>query len=544
MNILAFNSGHDGGAALISEGRLQYSLEAEKDDGHRHTYLTASLFARSLEGIEVPDVVAVSGWIKRWFAAAPHPSLINIEAGYLAEGRDGIHTADIVFAGKKVKRFSSSHVRSHIMAAFGMSPFPQGSRCYALIWEGIVGAFYHIDESMNVKKVGDALWSPGTKYLLLYALADPSVPIQDSRVRFENAGKLMALAAYADHSKSPTDADRQLIDSILAVDMSAAAKSQSHKALFAKSSVFNIGVESQAFKDIACHFSEALFDTFCKFADAHLERHLPLVIAGGCGLNCEWNSKWQSSGLFSDVFVPPCANDSGIAIGTAVDAQHHFTGNAKIEWNVYAGDSFIEDVQQDEEGEFARGPLSLVTVCQWLLKGEVIAWVQGRYEMGPRALGNRSMLASPFSALMREKLNGIKQREQFRPIAPICLEEDFHEHFEGANLSPHMLYFQRVKSKVLQAVTHVDGSARAQSVNDSQNHEICQLLREFRRVSGVGVLCNTSLNFKGHGFVNRLSQLLALARDRGIFGLVVGNSFWIHKTHYNGGGFSREPSGL
>ena len=146
--------------------------------------------------------------------------------------------------------------------------------------------------------------------------------------------------------------------------------------------------------------------------------------------------------------------------------------------------------------------------------GDVIGWAQGRYEIGPRALGNRSLLAAPFSVRARDQLNRIKQRETFRPIAPIYLAEDFDLQFENHGYSPYMLNFQRAETSNLNAITHVDGSARVQSVTEDQNPQMYSVLRQFRKLSGVAVLCHTSLNFKGRGFVNHLSQLRDLARNR------------------------------
>ena len=103
---------------------------------------------------------------------------------------------------------------------------------------------------------------------------------------------------------------------------------------------FNAGLDDPEFRNFAGIYSDAIFETFHRFARANLKRRQPLVIAGGCGLNCDWNTKWKETGLFSDVFVPPVANDSGSAIGTAIDAQFRFTGNPKIEWDVYSGCAF------------------------------------------------------------------------------------------------------------------------------------------------------------------------------------------------------------
>ncbi len=154
----------------------------------------------------------------------------------------------------------------------------------------------------------------------------------------------------------------------------------------------------------------------------HLKDRRPLLIAGGCGLNCDWNTKWLNSGLFNDVFVPPCADDSGIAIGLAVDAQRHLTGNANIDWTVYSGESFQHDCCFPDEFECSQ--IDYDKIAGILLAGTVVAWVQGRYEIGPRALGNRSLLAAPFSPVTKAQLNRIKRREAYRPVAPVCLEEE------------------------------------------------------------------------------------------------------------------------
>ena len=524
MRILAYNPCHDGAAVLIENGRLSFALESEKDDGQRYDSISPTLFVRSLAITEPPDVVVVSGYIKG--ARSAKELLRNgTEAGYFDEGPTGTSDSETLFVGRRVRRFSSSHVRSHIMCTYGLSPFPQGQPCYVLIWEGWIGALYHVDEHVVIRKIGDVLSDPGDKYSILYGLADPSLPVSARHwLRGEDAGKLMALAAYG-RRDAPTSEQQGLIESIMSWNKLEFVRSgTSPKAALSSSRFCDIGVESQDFKDLAWQFSAALFDRFYLFAKEHVMQGLPLLIAGGCGLNCEWNTHWRQCGLFADVFVPPCPNDSGVALGAAIDALRHYTGRAKIEWTVYAGDPFIEDVAAPPD--FSCSALNLSDVCLRLLNGDVIAWVQGRYEIGPRALGNRSLLAAPFSTESRDKLNRIKQRESFRPIAPICLEDEFGLHFDHHGPSPHMLYFQRVKSGQLTAITHVDGSARAQSVNDSQNPEICALLREFREQSGVAVLCNTSLNFKGRGFINRMSHLFEFARESGIDGLVVGTRFW------------------
>jgi hydroxymethyl cephem carbamoyltransferase len=131
------------------------------------------------------------------------------------------------------------------------------------------------------------------------------------------------------------------------------------------------------------------------------------------------------------------------------------------------------------------------------------------------------LLAAPFAKSTEIELNRIKEREDYRPIAPVCLHEDAHLHFAGPLDSPHMLYFQRVTNPRLAAVTHADGSARAQTVRRTDNPRLHALLTAFKATTGTGVLCNTSLNFKGRGFINRTSDLMKYATARDISVVVI-----------------------
>lgn len=516
MRILSFKPGHDGQICLVEGGRLAFSIEAEKDSWPRYETVTPSLVVRAMEYCpDLPDVIAMSGWVKGF-----HSVSAPTDGAYFGWGTENMVAEPRKIFGKGIRYFASSHERSHIFCGFGLSPFPAGEPFYALVWEGNVGAFYRVDGAMNVTRLGEPLRDPGNKYAYLYALGDPSFPEGLGHFRFEDAGKLMALAAYGQEDR-PSPEQKAVIERILAQDSILLTLD---KRVFRDSGFLNLGVESQAFKNLARHHSEAIFDRFHRFAKANLREGLPLVISGGCGLNCDWNSAWKTSGLFADVFVPPCTNDSGSAIGTALDAQHHFGGSPKLEWSVYAGEEFVDDL--DHVPGATVHPLDLGEVAGVLARGKVLAWVQGRYEIGPRALGNRSLLAMPFTKEIHARLNAIKAREGFRPIAPICMEEEIDRLFEHHGPSPHMLYFQRVKTDAIPAVTHVDGSARLQSVNRDQNPMMHALLTRFRERTGYGVLCNTSLNFKGTGFINRLSDLHRYAVEHGLDGYVVGDRFY------------------
>ncbi len=521
MTILSLKPGHDGNIAALRDGRLLFSLESEKDSFPRYADLTPTAILRGLSLLdEPPDIIALGGWVKGWHSVEP-----PCEAGYYGIEAAGVRTSMMNVFGRPTRIFSSTHERSHVLGAFGMSPFPQGEPCYALVWEGNLGDFYRIDEQVNVTRLAHVLTDPGNKYAFLFAVGDPYFPAGKGLLRLEDAGKLMALASYSDRAPMTAD-ERRLVDDLLSRD---GIILSTPKTEFSYSPFYSIGVTHPSFKNLAGKFSDALFDRFYRYAKDHLKEGLPLVISGGCGLNCEWNSRWEESGLFADVFVPPCANDSGSALGTAIDAQRHYTGRAKIAWDVYAGEAFEDDGGVDAS-TFATLPLDVDKVARFLDEGAIVAWVQGRCEMGPRALGNRSLLAAPFTAATRERLNIVKQREPYRPIAPIVLEEQAGELFECSRPSPHMLYFQRVKHDRLHAITHVDGSARIQTVSAAQNPPCHRLLDAFRRRTGAGVLCNTSLNVKGRGFINRMSDLAQYASDRGLDGFVVHDRFFVRTS--------------
>ncbi len=516
MKIFAYKPGHDGHVALIDDGQLTFSIEAEKDSSPRYAPISNELMLRGLSLSDGPiNVLATSGWMNSF-----RPMDDPIGAGYF--GADTAKNTDMAshLSGQGVRHFSSSHERSHIIGSYAMSPWPQGQACYALVWEGVIGAFYHVDENIKVTRIGTPMTGPGHKYGFLYGLADPAYPTDARKSRREDAGKLMAIAGFGEDVPETPD-ERRLMNRLIDWD---AEKAPLRKADFTDTPFFNIGLETQEFRNLARRFQTEIFERFRQYAEKNLPDRLPLLISGGCGLNCDWNSMWRGTELFTDTFVQPCANDSGSAIGTAVDAMLHHTGRAKLDWSVYAGEEFISD-EADLTG-FEIAPMQIDDIAQRLAGDAIFAWVQGKYEIGPRALGNRSLIAAPFTTKTHSRLNAIKKREGFRPIAPILMEEELDRLFDHQGPSPHMLYFQKVKTDQLKAVTHIDGSARAQTVTESQNARMYTLLSAFKRQTGYGVLCNTSLNFNGKGFINRLSDLATYARDTGLDGFIAGDTFY------------------
>lgn len=519
MKIFAMKPGHDGSIALVDAdaGKLEWSFEPEKDSFPRYEVFNPAQLVYAAEQLgALPDVFAVSGWGKGSMAAnAP------IGAGYYGHDQSTVQHRSARLFGSEVTCFTSSHERSHIWSTYSLSPFEQGRPCYVLAWEGALGDFYRVDEQLTVHKIGRVMMTPGNKYAFLYALADPTFTLPKGKLRNEDPGKLMALCAYGQPGPM-TPEEWEITDFMLRRDSILATLSKED---LRSSKYFNIGLMHPEFTRLARRYSDEIFNRFYQYAKEHLTEGYPLLVSGGCGLNCDWNTMWRDSGLFADVFVPPCTNDTGSSIGTAVDAMREFTGRAKLTWSVYSDKPFVDDAPEMPDVE--QRPLRVQEVASFLAEGRIVGWTQGRCEMGPRALGNRSLLAAPFQEATRDRLNTIKKREGFRPVAPICMEEEVSRHFEWQGPSPYMLYFQKVRNAELKAITHVDGTARAQTVNAVQNPAMHSLLSEFRTLTGAGVLCNTSLNFNGTGFINRTSDLYEYCRGAGVDAFVYDDKFCV-----------------
>lgn len=520
MLVVAFKPGHDGSVAAIQDGRVLFSLEAEKDSFARFSVLTpVTLLEMAAELGELPDVVALSGWNSKVEAGRKAMSVHGVfGAGYY--GADELLHADTTFFGKKARYFSSTHERSHIMGAIGLAPPEDATLQAVLVWEGITGSFYLVDERFQVQREIPVLSQPGARFASLFAICDPTFPETGSFVRLNDSGKLMALAAFGDARSNDPDV-LDLVERVLdAENLFPVPKSD-----FKDSPLYDVGVTTHAAKTAAAVLTHRIFQRFADVAVREIPAGIPLRISGGCGLNCDWNAAWRDLGHFSSVFVPPCPNDSGSALGTAIDAHAFVTGSPYVDWSVYSGLDFVADTEPHPD-RWRRRPLDEGALAGALADGHIVAWVQGRWEIGPRALGNRSLLAEPFRPGTRDRLNEIKAREDYRPIAPCARVEDLGDVFNEDFEDPYMLFFRTVREPRLHAVTHVDGSARVQTVSRESNPPQHALLSAFAERTGAGVLCNTSLNFNGHGFINRMSHLVGYCEERGIDDIVVGDAWY------------------
>ena len=238
-----------------------------------------------------------------------------------------------------------------------------------------------------------------------------------------------------------------------------------------------------------------------------------LCYAGGVALNCVANARFMREGPFRNWFIQPAAGDAGCAAGAALSVHHRLKGtfNPRRLTDVRLGPEYEGEILPRilrQSGvpytEYAGRTADLVSAtASRLAQGKVVGWFQGRMEFGPRALGSRSILADPRDATMRDHINAlVKKREAFRPFAPAVVAERCSEFFDLDKESPFMLATAQVRKEMsLPAVTHVDGSARVQTVARDVDPRFHALLTEFGRLTGYPVLLNTSFNMRGEPIV-------------------------------------------
>ena len=236
-----------------------------------------------------------------------------------------------------------------------------------------------------------------------------------------------------------------------------------------------------------------------------------LCLAGGVALNCVLNARLRDKGPFQRIWIQPAAGDAGTALGAAlwVDARERSSSaRSYVMDHAFLGPAYDDD-EIEQFLRWSKLPYRRVEhladeVADMLAQDKIIGWFQNRMEFGPRALGARSILASPLHAEMQARLNDIKDREDFRPVAPVVLEEEAANWFDSAGVSPFMLFVYDVlpeKAERIPAVRHIDGTARIQTINRQQHPLYYDLIKAFQARTGVPVLVNTSFNTRGEPIV-------------------------------------------
>lgn len=439
-------------------------------------------------------------------------------------GRPG-HSAEILIDGKLRPYSSYVHVASHLSAAYSTSPFAQrGEPSMVLVWDG--GCFprlYSVDGDGRIEPGGEAFPLIGHTYAMAAQYYGPwkradgmSTHVDDLGV----AGKMMAYIGLGKPSQAVKDVlaetfhEHFLADTPYVRDYRAniigcgSTGEPSHFYVHAflrkvQQRVAGLGVSDEdVLATVHVFLEETLINGVTKKILEWKGGPQNLCFAGGCALNIKWNSALRAHPAIREMWVPPFPDDSGSSIGTACAHLGSGDGLRYLNWNAFQGPKLVP-TEKAPTG-WTTSACTTTELGRLLhTSGEPVVVLNGRAELGPRALGARSILAAPVSPEMKTKLNDVKNREYYRPVAPICLVEHAPEIFDPGTPDPYMLFEHWVRpswTDRIPAVLHLDGTARLQTVSDNDAPGLAEILRGYHEASGVPVLCNTSANLNGHGF--------------------------------------------
>jgi len=517
MKIVGIKLTHDAAVALIDDGRLIFSIEEEKIENNPR-YSSFNLKNFSIEKVlnsygysmESIDRFVVDGWNNGYVH-----HLFNKSEFHKLE----LHGYDPITNGQPlldVKTFNSrvlpiyssyQHVSGHAIGAYCTSPFSKTLQSsYILVWDGAIGPqLYYFDSKL--KEFQTIGWV-NKIYGCAYAEFAHKFPPFSSSDLYDMSipGKVMAYLAKGKIQKELLDFSIQFYNQIY---LSKEGKNLDCRGLSKKvqEAIYQRGVtagypEDDIMTTFSTFLGELLITGLANIIGNYPDRAKKICYAGGCALNIKWNGLIRSSGIFDEVWIPPFPNDSGSAIGTACCEMVNVSGVFSLVWNLYSGPKLVDNLERPQN--WSTQPCSILALSKILhYCGEPVVVLNGNAELGPRALGNRSILAPSTTNLMKATLNELKQREDFRPIAPICIEEEAGDYFFPGTSDPLMLFDHEIlknKLHLIPAVAHLDGTARLQTVNEDDNPLIYKLLKEYKNLSGIPILCNTSANFNGSGF--------------------------------------------
>ena len=500
--VVGVNEGHDGGAAVVIDGIVRCAISEERLNRKKYSpgYLNSFFYCLNALNLKIEDIslIVFSNY---------HRPLSNHYQGALKS-----------LGISNQKFITVDHHLSHAFGAYFLSPFEDA---LILVVDG-QGNYndaesYYIGERQKVEKIG------GNSQDRI-----PAKGIGRTYEAFTNflgwidqeAGKTMALAAYGDPKffKIP-------LFTLKGIEVVGALNYKYEKGAidFAKRYSLDFGPPyargtTQKSAHIAAYIQSETERIIIELVRELVKRtgKRKLCMAGGVALNCVANAKLLQSGIVDDIFVLPAASDKGQCIGNALYGFYRLTGYLPRQplHNDYFGREYSEDeiisVLQRERGYIEKhipthcgfqfkkqSPISRV-VAELLAEGKIVAWFQGGSELGPRALGHRSILCDPRKIESRERLNQtIKHRESFRPFAPSCLFEKASKYFKCDRPFPYMLFALPVKSDKINeipAVIHKNSTARIQTVTKEENDIFYDLIKEFYKLTGIPMLLNTSFN--------------------------------------------------
>jgi carbamoyltransferase len=513
-SVLGINAAfHDPSSALVIDGRIAAAAEEERFTRRKHgkepvSFSTWELPERSARwclehaGIEPRQLDAVAYSYDPELAP---PRQLDVTADtweslrtlYVERAPLFLKTA-LPGLDPGVVRFVPHHL-AHAASAYLAGPFES---CAALVLDGRGESASHLAGQVRDGRLQPLAAQPLPDSLgLVYESLTQHLGFR----RASDEYKVMALAAYGEPRFLP--------------ELQAAIRATGDGGFQARpldwerfASPADGETLEQAHADLAASVQRRLEEVLLELARWLHERtgERDLALAGGVALNCVANSRLWREGPFERIWVQPAAGDAGTALGAALYVAQALGDQVEPMRTAALGRGW-------EERELARWlsgakvifdrPHDLAAeVAQALARNEVVAWFQGRAEFGPRALGHRSLLADPREAENLERLNDIKGREQFRPVAPMVPVARAPEIFNAGPLpSPYMLFTHRVNPKWIEQIpgaVHVDGTARIQTVDPAAEPLVARMLGEFERLTSVPVVINTSLNVAGRPIVD------------------------------------------
>ena len=523
--------GFDSAAALVTDDDIAAAVAEERFTGEKSTGAfprNAILYCLEAAGLEPADVDHIAhGFAYRPLSLHEPGSLEQRRYSEVYAPEVTARRAENMFSGWSSRFVSVPHHVAHAASAFYLSGFDD-----ALIV--IADAMGEMESLTVAVGEGDAIrvlrrYSIRQSLGILYSVFTLYLGFEMMMDEY----KVMGLAPYGDPGRYRAEMQQVIkLGDEGSYQIPLLARNQSEEwethrgALRALGELFGERREPGSSVDERHRDAAAAVQAGLEAAIFHVLEHFRqatgarrLCMAGGVSLNCTVNGLIADRGMFEDIFVQPAAADDGSALGAALHVHHTFgRGVRRSRMKMpYWGPDLTEDAilaalaaRQDVTALKYDDFDQLIRVAaERLAAGEVVAWAQGRLEFGPRALGNRSILGDPRDAKMRDHINElIKQREEFRPFAPAVVSESASEYFEIAEgkerYYPHMLFVARTRPEYrdrLGAVTHVDGSARLQTVDEQENPRFWALLKKFEELAGLPVLLNTSFNLRGQPIV-------------------------------------------
>jgi carbamoyltransferase len=560
MNILGINYAyHDSTVCVVQNGRLTVALEEERLTRQKHTTVfPLHAIKRCLEiaGLAPKDIdhVAVSikpdlDWAKKAIyglkLGGKLRPFFNVEVLSTLRKQKTLRAwfnATFASAPKPKLHYIPHHI-AHVVGSFLVSPYESaallsvdGSGEWATTFKGV-------GRANTYQRFGQDLFplSLGTVY-------EAATEFCGFRTNYDE-GKTMGLAPLGDPHRFAETVSRIFWvneDMSLGVDLSYFDYPDYHGPRCGKKFYATFGQPRKPGRenkfephhlDVAAAFQKQLEECLLSIARKLHQRTREeyLVIAGGVALNSVANGRLVRESGFKDLYVMPAAADNGTAIGAAFFVHNHVLGNPRtfVHDDPFVGTEYSDPAIRRTLDEckldyrtLADGELE-DTAAALLDHGNILGWFQGRMEIGPRALGNRSILANPTLPEMKDKINAeVKHREPFRPFAPSCPIEDTPKYFEQTVADPFMLKVCDVRPDMrakLPAITHVDGTARLQTVHPETNPRYHRLLKAFGKLSGFPVLLNTSFNVMGEPIVESPMDAIRCFFTTGLDFLVLGN---------------------